>query len=128
VSEEKHYCEEPIWESNWPRAHPCGKTAKHFENGRWFCGIHCEEAKLRRSEKSQARIAASRVQWDKDRAAAAETQRRADMFDQLVEAIEEVVRLARWEVDNLGYAEDRNKVILTKAESALKAAKEGVKP
>lgn len=131
MSKKKRYCEEPVWESNWPRSHPCGKTAKHFENGKWYCGIHCEEAKKRRMEKSEAKY----NQWEADRKAereaAAETQRRADLFDQLVEALPNPKELRSLAEYLVGKLDDDGSALLQLhywadiAEDALKAAKGG---
>jgi hypothetical protein len=65
----------------------CTKAGKVQENGRWFCGTHCSDAKKARAEKQRAR-------WDADTKLSRERQakqremaRRAECFDGLVEAL-----------------------------------------
>ena len=64
---------------------PCPITAHINRNGKWYCGIHDPIA---RAEKAAAR----HVNWmDEARAAGkagAEQKRRADLYDELVEALE----------------------------------------
>lgn len=66
---------------------PCMNKGKTEERGKWWCSVHTRSAQRRREEKSKAR-------WDKESARlrdkderTAETLRRAEHYDALVEAL-----------------------------------------
>ncbi len=68
----------------------CTKKAKFEREGKWYCGIHDPVA---RSEKSEARFEKWKAEYqEKEKAlsAAGEQKRRADLYDELVEALEEI--------------------------------------
>jgi len=55
---EKHECEERVYPpGNAFHHYQCGKNAKSYENGKWYCGIHNAEAVANRKAKSDAKYA-----------------------------------------------------------------------
>lgn len=72
----------------------CTKTAKVERDGKWYCGVHDPVA---RAEKAEARLEQWRTKAQADikaraekESAAAEQKRRADLYDELVEALKEM--------------------------------------
>ena len=71
----------------------CTKTAKVERDGKWYCGVHDPVA---RAEKAEARLEQWRTKAQADikaraekESAAAEQKRRADLYDELVEFVQE---------------------------------------
>jgi hypothetical protein len=69
--------------------HPCEKNGSVEENGKLYCRIHAPSAVAQRrakaDERFEAKKEANRKQWDE----AAEQRRRAELFNELVAALEQ---------------------------------------
>jgi hypothetical protein len=78
-----------------PGGRPCGKNAKYEHEGKWFCKIHHPPTV---AEKNKAR----NERWEKKWAAhcerveqKAEQQRRADLYPELLGALQNIAATAR---------------------------------
>lgn len=119
MSEVKQRCCVKVGE--WLR-YTCSKTGKVERDGKWYCGTHDPIAVKARDDK---RMTAWKAKWDAETAAneataakRKETQRRADCFDELVEALSHTAAVCAGEISS------KNGLInaLEKARSALKKA------
>ena len=82
----KHTCEGHVFSNYWSR--PCGKSAAHEHEGRWYCKTHHPPTV---AAKSAARSEFLQAKWDAEREAARakrlaadEQKRRADCYDDLL--------------------------------------------
>jgi hypothetical protein len=124
----EHKCEGKVWCHT--KYLPCGKTARHEHEGRWYCKRHhppTVQAKLDARNKKWEEDSKSRLQAVKEaNEARAEMQRKAAAYDGLIaqrDALLEALKgLVAW-ADDLrrdGPVED-----LRKARAAIKAVEEG---
>ena len=48
----KHTCSKEVYTyTYWNPTKPCGKSAKYFESGRWYCGFHAPSQIEKRKKK-----------------------------------------------------------------------------
>ena len=89
----KHTCEGHVFHNYWSR--PCGKSAAHEHEGHWYCKTHhpptVAAKSAARSELLQAKLDAEREAARAKRLAADEQKRRADCYDDLLEALQAII-------------------------------------
>ena len=90
----EHTCEKVIWSGF--NKHRCDKKAKHEHEGHWYCKIHhppTVRAKTdARNEKWEKEWAAKRERDALEAAQKAEQQRRATLYPDLIQAMQNIVR------------------------------------
>ena len=90
----EHTCEKVIWSGFYKRR--CSKKAKHEHEGHWYCKTHhppTVRAKTdARTEKWKKEWAAKREQDALEEAQRAEQQRRATLYPDLIQAMQNIVR------------------------------------
>ncbi len=92
---EKHTCCKIIYSGSFSQyAKPCGKTAKFERDGKHYCGTHDPVSRRARDD---AKSAERKARWDAENqrsraasAAAAEQNRRADCYDDLLAALQHI--------------------------------------
>jgi len=98
----KHTCEGHVFHNYWSR--PCGKSAAHEHEGHWYCKTHhppTVAAKIAaRSELLQAKWDAERGAARAKRLAADEQKRRADCYDDLLDALKYCAAVFAGEITN----------------------------
>jgi hypothetical protein len=52
MSEDKPRCSQRVFGERCTNF-ICGNSAKYFENGKWYCGIHCAASVAKRGEKKE---------------------------------------------------------------------------
>ena len=84
---EKHRCSETEIRDGTFRGHRCTRTAKNCEGGNWYCQQHTpsRDAADKKFQQQWEARKASREQAEAD---AADIRRKAELFDELVEALE----------------------------------------
>ncbi len=90
----EHTCREKLWYGY--TKYSCGKKAKHEHEGHWYCKIHhppTVRAKTdARNEKWEKEWAAKRERAALEAAQRAEQQRRATLYPDLIQAMQNIVR------------------------------------
>jgi len=90
----EHTCRETLWHGY--TNYSCGKKAKHEHEGKWYCKTHhppTVEAKYKaRENRFQQEWAAKRERDALEAAQKAEQQRRATLYPDLIQAMQNIVR------------------------------------
>ena len=112
----KHTCEGHVFHDYWSRT--CGKSAAHEHEGHWYCKTHhppTVAAKIAaRSELLQAKLDAEREAARAKRLAADEQKRRADCYDDLLEALRLIATAENSALD-LAYCKGIARAAISKA-------------
>lgn len=116
-------CAERLYtDPRWVGGEPCQLLVQVLENGKWWCGTHSKSAKARRRAKSSALYERDRAKELERVDREHETRRRASHFVPLMEALEELQRLAWGDVS--GHSIAAYEEAKTMARAALDAARE----
>ncbi len=98
----KHTCEGHVFHDYWLRT--CGKSAAHEHEGHWYCKTHhpptVAAKSAARSELLQAKRDAEREAARAKRLAADEQKRRADCYDDLLDALKDCAAVCAGEITN----------------------------
>ena len=92
-TKEKHACCGTTFVQFWTR--PCGINASIERDGKWYCKKHdpvsIKEKQADKNKKWSEEYEARKAESAKKQALVAETQRRADCFDDLLDALKSLV-------------------------------------
>ena len=103
---EKHTCCGASWAKGSYRPKTCGKTAKFERDGKWYCGTHdpvaIEAKRVKQNAEFQAKWDARTAAQEAAEAKRKETQRRANCFDELVDALKHYANGSNWGKDHEG--------------------------
>ena len=112
----KHTCEGHVFSDYWSRT--CGKSAAHEHEGHWYCKTHHPPTV---AAKSAARSELLQAKWDAEREAARakrlaadEQKRRADCYDDLLEALRLIATAENSALD-LAYCKGLARAAIAKA-------------
>ncbi len=119
MSANKHRCSGKVWNGSWRTQ--CGKNAKYEHNGLYYCKSHhppsVAERDAERTRLSELKWAAQCSANDKRAKEQAEQKRRADMYDDLLEALKDAIKREHnpFEPDNQSERYKRWSAIVAKA-------------
>ena len=96
MTTEAKTCCASTWSGYWNK--PCRNIGKVERDGKWYCGIHDPAAVKKKQDARNAAYEAGRKEWqagiDAQVKARNELARRAACFDDLLEALKGVLRVA----------------------------------
>lgn len=96
MTTEAKTCCRSTWTGRW--INHCHNKAKVERDGKWYCGIHDPEAVKQKRDKRnaayEAELKETQARIDARAKAEAEMARRAGCFDDLLEALQGVLRVA----------------------------------
>lgn len=92
---EKPKCQKRVYSGQRSdmHGHTCGRPARVKEQDKWLCAIHCADAEKKRKEKRESEYQAKREADRKRYAQQNEWKRRAEVYEQLVSALENILSL-----------------------------------
>jgi hypothetical protein len=94
---EQHQCVGQVFGAGNYFGRMCGRTAKYEHNGKWYCKMHHPPTVKQKQDEKRAAFerewAAQRAANKRAEAARAETKRRAELFPELLEALQAMLRM-----------------------------------
>lgn len=83
----------------WLHKSNCQRPVKVTVDGKHYCATHSPEAKAKRAKASEDRYNAKNAAYEAERQAQKEQAHKAACFDELVQALDKLVKRGEWTMD-----------------------------